>query len=255
MKSNCVYCNKEVDVIPFKIKQNKIGIFCSPKCHDDYNRFIWRKVRLICPTCKKEFMLKRGIYKSLLRRFPNHNFYCSKICHNKSMDRGRGLIKTFTCTHCGKSFLKPARHRRNNKFTFCNMYCRASYFARQRKILGKQRSVLEQKIEEHIKHFFPFLAYVSNDRETLKGLELDFYFPDLKIAIEVNGPSHFKPIWSEESFRKTKRNDMIKRSYCKIAKIDIIYVTDILDRKNDNSFSIFFKNILPILSNLVVDPY
>lgn len=39
---------------------------------------------------------------------------------------------------------------------------------------------------------------------------IDIYIPDLLIAVEVDGPTHFKPIYGEEKLRKRQVSDMSK---------------------------------------------
>ena len=41
-------------------------------------------------------------------------------------------------------------------------------------------------------------------------LEVDLYVADIKTAIEIDGPSHFLPIWGEESLKKHQKADDIK---------------------------------------------
>ena len=41
-------------------------------------------------------------------------------------------------------------------------------------------------------------------------LHLDLFMPKDRIAIEIDGPSHFLPIWGEEALRKTKITDTKK---------------------------------------------
>jgi len=41
-------------------------------------------------------------------------------------------------------------------------------------------------------------------------LEVDLYISDIKTAIEVDGPSHFLPIWGEESLQKHQKADTVK---------------------------------------------
>ena len=36
-----------------------------------------------------------------------------------------------------------------------------------------------------------------------ENLEIDLYIPDLKTIIEVDGPSHFLPIWGEDKLQKS----------------------------------------------------
>lgn len=41
-------------------------------------------------------------------------------------------------------------------------------------------------------------------------LEIDIYVPELNVAIEVDGPSHFRDIWGEDILAKNKSRDQVK---------------------------------------------
>lgn len=41
-------------------------------------------------------------------------------------------------------------------------------------------------------------------------LELDFYFPALKVVLEIDGPAHFFPIWGETALQKKIKSDTQK---------------------------------------------
>jgi very-short-patch-repair endonuclease len=42
------------------------------------------------------------------------------------------------------------------------------------------------------------------------NLEIDLFLPNAKVAIEVDGPAHFFPIWGEESLKKRIKSDAQK---------------------------------------------
>jgi len=44
-----------------------------------------------------------------------------------------------------------------------------------------------------------------------KLLEMDLFLPELKTAIEIDGPGHFLPIWGEEKLQKQQSSDIIKQ--------------------------------------------
>jgi hypothetical protein len=245
----CKVCHKIVSVYPNKIKRNKIGVFCSHVCYDYYKKNIWNKKILKCPTCEEDFKIKLGIYNSTRRRKPGHIFYCCKQCHSKSMITSSSDIVSFICDNCGKSFDKMKKLRLQ-PLKFCNKSCRAKYFARVNN-LGGQRSLMEQKLELYIREFFPSVILNINDRDILGGLELDLYLPELRFAIEVNGPCHFIPIWGEDTLKHTRRNDIIKSNYCQKKGIRLLYITDILDRKHDNTEQIFKTQIKPIIIDMI----
>ena len=41
-------------------------------------------------------------------------------------------------------------------------------------------------------------------------LETDLFVEDLRTVIEVDGPSHFEPVWGEENLKKNQRSDLEK---------------------------------------------
>jgi len=41
-------------------------------------------------------------------------------------------------------------------------------------------------------------------------LQIDLFIPKLRVAIEIDGPSHFKPVWGEENLERNKRSDRQK---------------------------------------------
>lgn len=83
---------------------------------------------------------------------------------------------------------------------------------------------------EFIKEIFPNNNIRTRDRKTIKNprtnafLELDFYIPDLHLAIELNGPTHYKPIYGQAKFLRQQRNDELKRRLCKKLGITLIEI-------------------------------
>lgn len=54
---------------------------------------------------------------------------------------------------------------------------------------------------------------VEPHKEQLLGntrLHLDLFLPTINVAIEVDGPSHFLPVWGEDALAKTKKYDQKK---------------------------------------------
>jgi very-short-patch-repair endonuclease len=42
-------------------------------------------------------------------------------------------------------------------------------------------------------------------------LEVDMFLPEIKTAIEIDGPSHFRPIWGEDKLQKQQNADTVKQ--------------------------------------------
>lgn len=56
------------------------------------------------------------------------------------------------------------------------------------------------------------------------NLEVDLCLPNLKIAIELDGPSHFSPIWGDEIFQKTQAADREKNGLLALNGYKVIRV-------------------------------
>ena len=68
-----------------------------------------------------------------------------------------------------------------------------------------ERFLLRQIKEAGYKTQFHRKNLIANER-----LEIDIFIPELKTAIEVDGPAHFLPIWGHESLSRNLRADSEK---------------------------------------------
>lgn len=68
------------------------------------------------------------------------------------------------------------------------------------------------KIEKYLQEKLIKAGYKVNiHRKNIGGeYEVDLYLEDLKIAVEIDGPQHFSPIFGEEKLQKTLLQDEIK---------------------------------------------
>ena len=71
-----------------------------------------------------------------------------------------------------------------------------------------------------------------NNRSELDGLELDFFIPAHRIAIEFNGIFHHQPIHGEAALRRAKAKDERKRSLCLERSIQLLQIDDL--KSSDN---------------------
>lgn len=79
--------------------------------------------------------------------------------------------------------------------------------------------------------FFPNEKFVKHCRtlDWLVGskghsLELDYYCDSLKLGIEFQGPTHFKPVFGEVELTQQRKRDERKRRLCKENGVDLIQV-------------------------------
>ena len=67
----------------------------------------------------------------------------------------------------------------------------------------------------------------------------------MKLAFEINGITHYKPIYGEEKFQKIVKNDLQKQKECKKLGIDLIII-DVSSQKNykEETSKIFLQKII-----------
>lgn len=108
------------------------------------------------------------------------------------------------------------------------------------------------------------VEFHSKNLLSTQRLQVDLFLPDLSTAIEVDGPSHFEPVWGEEALFKTQLADQEKngllmgRGYAVIRirtrakNVSIIYQERLLEKLVIVLDNIAGKNgILPIEERLI----
>lgn len=161
-----------------------------------------KRVEMECSNCKKLFLYKVydiGKYKSNC---------CSRKCSNEL----KITSSEVECKQCGKKFNKIKSQIIKFPNHFCSQSCAAS-FNNTHKDYGIRRSKLEIYLEEYIRKTFPQIELFCNNKESINS-ELDFYFPSLKFAIELNGIVHYEPIYGVDKFEKIQNNDKRKAIAC-----------------------------------------
>ncbi|MBX7218482.1 MAG: hypothetical protein K1Y36_00905 [Blastocatellia bacterium] len=182
------------------------------------------KMALIeCLHCKKLVQKKLRRFNESLKN--GWNFYCSWSCRYKHQENNLELL----CTQCGKPIQKtPGELRKVKKHVFCSKSCAASYNNSHKKY-DTRRSKLEQYIEQKIKETFANLLVEYNSSQPI-GVELDLFFPELKLAIEVNGIVRFRPIFGAEKLQQIQLLDKHKAEACTRNAIELLIVNTSEDR-------------------------
>ena len=76
-------------------------------------------------------------------------------------------------------------------------------------------------------------------------LHLDFYLPKMKVAIEYNGAQHYRPVkWfgGQQSFKKQKERDRVKKEYCESHNIRLIIIPYTI-KSVDRIYNFLLKHI------------
>jgi len=97
-------------------------------------------------------------------------------------------------------------------------------------------SQTENLARDLLHHHFPFLHAVYNSRpdwlrnpKTGRALELDIFYPQINVAVEVQGVQHGRPVLGLQKdhadFMAQQARDMIKAEVCTSRGIELITVT------------------------------
>lgn len=96
-------------------------------------------------------------------------------------------------------------------------------------IAGKEGSKLEKFIKDELIRSGFKVEFHKKNLIANQDLEIDMYVPALKTIIEIDGPSHFLPIWGEEKLQKQIRADSHKTGLILSKGLAIIRVKHLSD--------------------------
>jgi len=177
----------------------------------------------------------------------NKVFFCTRSCFAKY---NTTKIEV-NCEQCNVTFVKKQNQIKNTKHNFCSKSCAATY-NNKNKAYGIRRSKLEKIIEQNILNEFSKINFICNDKIAI-GSELDFYFPDLRAAIQINGIFHYQPIYGQDKLDKIKILDEEKRNKCQEQNIKLYEIDCSTDKYlNKKLQNIRWNQIKDILNSLLL---
>lgn len=203
---------------------------------------------LTCTYCGKSFSCNRKRFyrfKDKSKKNPEKTIMCDSCKHKMYQ-----VIKLI-CPECKKSFerRKSQFNRSKSGFCFCSSSCSSKY-NNKNKTYGTRRSKLEIVLEDFIRSSFPKLEVKCNSKTEI-GSELDFYFPSLKLAIEINGIYHYEPIHGSDKLTQIQNNDKAKLRACDEKNIDLIIVSDLVSSTSKIWIDYFKNKISEIIKNRI----
>jgi len=89
---------------------------------------------------------------------------------------------------------------------------------------SREGSQLEKFLVQHLKDENFLVEFHKKGILANASLEVDIFLPSANIAVEVDGPSHFMPIWGDESLRKTIKSDNEKNGLLILYNIDVVRI-------------------------------
>lgn len=117
-------------------------------------------------------------------------------------------------------------------------------------ICAKERtsSFQEKAIAFYLKKIFPNL--LCNDKSVLKGIELDIYIPDIRVAVEYDGKK-----WHEDIERDIRKNEECKKAGIRLFRVRECGLPELKDCicifveiRDDNSLNQAINKILGLLN-------
>jgi hypothetical protein len=164
------------------------------------------RAQLRCLHCGKIFLLEKFRVLRGIKRGTGK--YCSQTCARHA----RRTSQEVPCANCQTLFRKHSVELKRTGNHFCSRSCAAQYNNRHKNLGASRRSKAEDYLSYLIRRDFPALKIIQNDRMLLpSGLEVDIIIPHLKLAIELNGPIHYFPLFGVEKLAKIRAADILKQ--------------------------------------------
>lgn len=255
----CLFCGKDVDVIPSRVKTFR---YCSKDCYNkasntDLNVLRISRPQVCCVVCGKSFTITNNMYR--------HKKTCSNECLKKMMSSitcGRGSKEKHNvkCRNCENVFL--VHEYRKGRAKFCSVKCHDQFRQDRhdvtcvgcgcsftvtksgdgrcycfiecaRKGSKRSRSRLQVFVEACIKaRGFYYVPEFSSITAKTK-LFYDLYIPDLNMIIECQGTFwHRDPRFYAEDYtahNKTSgeiwKHDELKRQIAVATIPNVTYIT------------------------------
>jgi len=217
----------------------------------------WRggKLNYNCKFCKKSF----SVFPSLKR-----TKFCSKYCYwnwlRKNQYRFRDKISKATKLAMAdpqiRNKISQAKkgHNTGHKYLKGHTPWNKGKGKQKVKVIGK--STAEDEAYEQLLKYFNPSEIIRNTYKVIKSpltrypLELDFYLPKYKLAIEVDGKTHRTPeLYGKERLKIQQRNDKIKEQELKKLGINLARVPYGDDIGVFGEFAIIDYNYLKELLN------
>lgn len=220
----CAFCGNtfKKSLVKFNYtEKKKQKHYCNRTCYFNDRRgkttnYTNKKILVKCDKCGNDF---KKYEKQML--YTDKNF-CSSACNGEFYAETKIKKIELVCPVCKCIFLRRPCYINYKKRFHANLFCsrKCTGYKLEKNITKikieypklKRRSQIEYFIEEKIKNNFSDLSVYYNG--SYYGYELDLYFPFYNISIELNGPFHYIPIYSEESLIYTINRDKIRAHLC-----------------------------------------
>jgi very-short-patch-repair endonuclease len=90
---------------------------------------------------------------------------------------------------------------------------------------SQEGSKMEKYLRDELTKHGYVIEYHKKGIVPNSNLEIDIYLPEIGVAIEIDGPSHFLPIWGEEALKKTIKSDNEKNGLLRYHGVIVLRVS------------------------------
>ena len=178
------------------------------------------KVPMECEFCAETFYLDAKYVRSDIKLGNNGCKFCSIRCASRS----KITSITKPCAQCIKITTRTLMefNKSKNGNIFCSRSC-AAKFNNRNKSTGTRRSKFEIWIEQSLMEKYLNIEIIFNKLAEI-GYELDIYIPYLKLAFEINGIFHYRPVYGDAKFASIIDNDLDKHKICERSGVKLISI-------------------------------
>ena len=192
-----------------------------------------------CPKCANKINAQKrlmglGTFIKRAKQIHGDKYDYSKVEYINS--------KTKVCIICpehGEFWQKPNKHLLGQGCPICN----------ENKMEEKIKAFLEDNKIKYIRQYRS--EWLKNDSNSF--LSIDFYLPELNLAIECQGEQHFKPVeyfGGEIRFSHQLANDRTKKKLCEEHTIKVLYITE---KRINTSIDLYSKNNVILIDKITID--
>lgn len=117
-------------------------------------------------------------------------------------------------------------------------------------VAGKEGSKLEKFLFAELTKLGYVVEFHKKNLVPNQNLEIDMYIPSLKAIIEVDGPSHFLPIWGDEKLQKQIKADAAKSGLVLSKGFIVIRIKNLSDKVSLSAKDGLKHQLISILKNI-----